>query len=431
MIEHRRIHHSKRYRSLFTAGASVAAALVLLATSGGAQPLSPLTAPDPVSVVAQQIMQLDAEPYGWYVAQHQISGSGTSLAAESDGFLLGNVGRVLVEGAGSPVGLLESGEALAFPADEAFDLTPLDGETTTVFELALRPFAGGLAQESLHGGSPLQDVGGLREIEVGRDVLQPAEKLTIDSPEALALLIVTDGEVSITAPDDTDLGLLGPGAITEVADDVALEASEESGASVVVLRLGAAIDIDASSDTKTEGSGSAENSAPTIRVDSDGDGLYDDDELVYGSDPANPDSDQDTLSDGDEVHIYGSDPTAMDSDGDGLPDVNEETQWGTDPANPDTDGDGLNDHDELGYGTDPLDSDADDDGLSDGDELLVYLSDPFDADSDNDGLLDGDEVRYGTDLFAKDSDGDGQWDGDEVTGGSDPADPNSTYDPQN
>lgn len=64
-------------------------------------------------------------------------------------------------------------------------------------------------------------------------------------------------------------------------------------------------------------------------VDTDGDGICDDDEVTNGTDPNNADSDGDGIDDGDEEAL------------------------GTDPNNPDTDGDGVNDGDELVLGTDP------------------------------------------------------------------------------
>jgi hypothetical protein len=69
---------------------------------------------------------------------------------------------------------------------------------------------------------------------------------------------------------------------------------------------------------------------------------------------------------------------AVDTDGDGLSDE-EEAAIGTDPTNPDTDGDGLSDGVEVALGTDPLDPDTDGDGIDDGTEVL-QMTDPLVAD---------------------------------------------------
>ena len=62
-------------------------------------------------------------------------------------------------------------------------------------------------------------------------------------------------------------------------------------------------------------------------------------------------------------------PPAVDSDNDGLTDE-EEIQLGIDPRNPDTDGDGLFDGEEIKvYRTNPLDKDTDKDGFLDGEEV--------------------------------------------------------------
>ena len=53
--------------------------------------------------------------------------------------------------------------------------------------------------------------------------------------------------------------------------------------------------------------------------------------------------------------ITANEPVPVDSDGDGLTD-DEEIAIGTDPNNPDSDGDGTNDGDEVDAGTDPLDA---------------------------------------------------------------------------
>jgi len=153
----------------------------------------------------------------------------------------------------------------------------------------------------------------------------------------------------------------------------------------------------------------------TFALDADGDGLLDGEELALGTDPDDPDTDDDGLTDGDEVLVYGTDPLDPDTDDDGLTDGEEVLVYGTDPLDPDTDDDGLTDGDEvLVYGTDPLDPDTDDDGLTDGEEVLVYGTDPLDPDTDDDGLLDGIEVDFGTDPLDPDTDDDGIPDGEDV-----------------
>ncbi|MEM7383739.1 MAG: LamG-like jellyroll fold domain-containing protein, partial [Verrucomicrobiota bacterium] len=74
------------------------------------------------------------------------------------------------------------------------------------------------------------------------------------------------------------------------------------------------------------------------------------------------------------------DLVAVDSDGDGLSDE-EEVEAGTDPLVPDTDGDLLSDGDEVTRGTDPLEKDTDQGGAWDGLEVQVG-SDPSDGSDD-------------------------------------------------
>lgn len=106
----------------------------------------------------------------------------------------------------------------------------------------------------------------------------------------------------------------------------------------------------------------ADEPADGQRLDSDGDGLFDDDERdVYGTNPNDSDTDGDGGDDGFEVYS-GTDPftaddqTQEDSDGDGLFDTDEEQLYGTDPSDFDTDSDGVGDGAEDENGTDPTDS---------------------------------------------------------------------------
>jgi hypothetical protein len=95
-----------------------------------------------------------------------------------------------------------------------------------------------------------------------------------------------------------------------------------------------------------------------------GDGIPDDWKIAHGLDPNDP------------LVAY------EDPDNDGLTNL-EEYQNGTDPHNPDTDGDGLSDGDEVHvYHTNPLLWDTDGDGISDGVEVRTG-SNPLDVHSFN------------------------------------------------
>jgi len=206
-----------------------------------------------------------------------------------------------------------------------------------------------------------------------------------------------------------------------------------------------------------------------IDDDSDGDGIFDADELEQGLDPTASDSDGDGLSDDLEFE-FGTDPTDADSDDDGVVDA-QERSWNEDSdgdglinaLDPDSDDDGLLDGTEMGVPlcsihsdtdiskgnfvgdaepcttTDPLSADSDGAGFSDGEEDLngngrvdrgeTDPNDPSDDDSDGDGLSDREELEETmTDPNNPDSDGDGLLDGEERDAGTNPSDADSDDD---
>ena len=84
-----------------------------------------------------------------------------------------------------------------------------------------------------------------------------------------------------------------------------------------------------------------------LRVDSDGDGLSDDEELELGTLPQERDSDADGLDDYSEVKRFETDPLKSDTDGDGKTDSLETSVDCLDPKNSDSDGDGVLDNIDL------------------------------------------------------------------------------------
>ncbi|MCB0554124.1 MAG: hypothetical protein KDD02_11275, partial [Phaeodactylibacter sp.] len=170
-------------------------------------------------------------------------------------------------------------------------------------------------------------------------------------------------------------------------------------------------------------------SATAGACDQDSDGLTNDEEATAGTDPLDPDSDNDGDNDGVEV---GGDPNnPLDGDNDGIIDAldssivdtdNDGVNDETDPANNDpcipnafsaacdTDNDGLSNGEEASLGTDPFDNDTDNDGELDGAEVGGDVNNPLD--SDNDGIIDALESSI------TDSDNDG------VPNESDPANNN-------
>lgn len=160
-------------------------------------------------------------------------------------------------------------------------------------------------------------------------------------------------------------------------------------------------------------------------ADSDNDGLSDGDEVnVHLTNPLNADSDADSISDGDEVLIYGTNPLFIDTDSDGLSDADEINLHGTNPLVTDSDADGMGDAWEIANALDPLANDASVDVDTDGLSNLLELAnstDPNDNDTDGDGLTDGDEVNvHLTNPTIVDSDGDRMRDGWEITYGFNP-----------
>lgn len=174
--------------------------------------------------------------------------------------------------------------------------------------------------------------------------------------------------------------------------------------------------------------------------DSDGDGLADNLELAFGTDPNKKDSFGNGIDDYTRIVILHAIPAhtnyssnssnnvSYDSDHDGLSNLIETSEFlghKTDPNKADTDDDGLNDLEEYWWKCDPQNPDTNNDGIRDG--ASVDYSNPLRTYPYNDTLnnaqdLDGDglptaaelnDARLGTNFKEYSTDGDPYGDGQE------------------
>jgi hypothetical protein len=234
--------------------------------------------------------------------------------------------------------------------------------------------------------------------------------------------VVPDSDSSRTTPDEAGDGVLDG---TEDFDDDGLTTAAE-------FALGTdPFDPDTDDDDLLDGFEHRWDTIDPLAADTDGDGVVDaqedpDNETLanlgeqtHDTSPLDPDTDDDNLTDAFEVNASLTEPTAPDSDSAGT-DANESGDGVTDAAE-DLDGDGLDTSREQALGTDPLKNDTDDDALTDGFEVKTLGTDPLDADSDapaTDADESGDRVLDG----AQDFDGDGLRAFYEQQAGTDPLD---------
>lgn len=130
----------------------------------------------------------------------------------------------------------------------------------------------------------------------------------------------------------------------------------------------------------------------TDTKDTDNDGLPDSLEAQFGTDPGKTDTDNDELSDYDELDWLNYNPLVDDTDGNGVLDKDE-----------DPDEDGLTNFEESQFKTKMIVVDTDYDGLADSEEIKIYHTDPMEEDTDRDGVVDGVEVSIGSDPLVAES----------------------------
>jgi hypothetical protein len=416
-------------------------------------------------VVAQGVANIASGDLRWDVTELTAPLPANATAVESSlGFIIVESGVLLIEDQ-------ESREQWRLPAGEAILTVPgaqqiraaLGSDSAVYRELTLTSATTAVPVDEAGTGfssEPFAGPGAHHDLDLVQDALLPAAVMELPGGALPTLVLILDGGAQLTT-ETGDVIPLAAGAAAALTGALTVTASEtgaEVAAAVVgptVPRLGSVSASPTAGDRVTptasgrviEVPGAEETpvarSTPAARVtataapaqatvadsDADGDSLTASQEAELNTDPALPDTDEDGLTDGQEVLEIETAPLAPDTDGDGVLDGDEVAQ-GTDPldggvvvtepvveepaaeappaaveeAPPaeaagvvDSDGDGLEDAIELELGTDPADTDTDDDGASDGNEYYVHATGTRNPDSDGDGVPDGDEINIGTD----------------------------------
>lgn len=256
------------------------------------------------------------------------------------------------------------------------------------------------------------------------DLFGPAE---LNSTSAInRILFLSDGEPELDTPAEIEnavntaiangirIDTFGLG--TESGDEVLKNIANQTGGKFYKV-------INANDLTRVVENATYPNPDLKYLPDEDGDGIPDvveqygirpNGELI-GTDPNNPDTDEDGVPDGEEILFSQSEFEAKQNNYY----FSQGTLLITDPLCYDSDGDGLDDGTEYAIGSDPLDGDSDDD-LVDDDEEYILGYDPNSPDTDKDTLSDGEEMALGYDPSESNADGDDYDDAEELRTGKDP-----------
>ncbi len=130
------------------------------------------------------------------------------------------------------------------------------------------------------------------------------------------------------------------------------------------------------------------------RDDPDGDCLINYIENYFSTDINDADTDDDGLTDFQEIYDASTEPLLWDTDEDGICDGDE-----------DNDNDGLTNGTEYVVGSYIYTTDSDMDSLSDYDEHIIYGTNPIADDTDGDTLTDAEELKFGTNPLLYDTNG--------------------------
>ncbi len=360
---------------LLLALSTVSVATVL---AQGFGPAGPSAQTGHASVTASGSSQIGEPSARWHITRHVTADTPIDFQTAQQGFVIVENTPLLVSINGDAGTRVAGGESISIPGGSTFSISGFGAPDTFLF-MQLLPESGQQlsgANDRLLTSASFDIEPGNYDVDLVRDVLTETEDGKLPGGIAPTAIYVLIGEIEVNSARGTTNLYQGESAtfdgeltVTAIADGSVYYAGFVGAALPEV-----ATPIPPTPEPATPEPEPEPTAVPEDPTDTDGDGLTDVREAELGTDPNNPDTDDDGISDGDEVYVHM-----------------------TDPLNSDTDGDWLYDGGELIKNTDPNNPDSDNDGLTDGQEYYVFNTDPANPDTDGDGVNDGDEIRNGTD----------------------------------
>jgi hypothetical protein len=367
--------------------------------------VSPSAAAGHSEVVAQRVVTLGGGAHHWLVTPIAVDAEQASVPTAHPSFLVALSGVVtLGDGAGSPQFELEAGEAAVVLAGDGFTHRSADDGPAELLDIAMADGVPGGATGEV--GEAFELAGGEYDFELIRDVLAPAEVLTL-AAGAAPTLVAADGDVLVTGDAATMATELAAGTAATFPGSLTVVNLGEQPASVLATSV-----TPAGTGGPTESSAPAESSEPAASTGSEPapsspttpttSAPAPSSTAAGGATTSIPATSSTTVAPGpadtlDPGAINTNPSSFRDSDNDGLTDA-EEAAFGSDPNHFDTDLDALNDDREAYLGTDPRNPDTDGDGMEDGFEDL-FFDNPLDpTDYPGAGEVDTDGDRYSDNL---------------------------------
>lgn len=212
-----------------------------------AAPDGPSPASGHAEVIAQGVAEMPSEEIAWRVVRDEAEPTNDAEARErAVGFTLADGGAILVNdiSAGTQT-RLATGEAAFVPEGAQQQRASLGTEGVPYIRIALVPEAQAkeTGDDTLIFGSdpfPAPDTELGHDIDLVRDVLEPGESTTVAAGETPALILATDGGITVSAAA-SDNAQLDAGSAMTAAGSISIENSGSTVATFVAAVIGPAV----------------------------------------------------------------------------------------------------------------------------------------------------------------------------------------------